>query len=71
MPMAPKRLSRRQLGQDASLPAAQRPNGALLLGHLSQYHPDQVGPYQERMCTEAIATVAAEALAVVEEEETR
>jgi hypothetical protein len=26
------------------LPAAKRPNGAMLLAHLGQQHPDQVGP---------------------------
>jgi hypothetical protein len=52
------------------LPWAKAPNGALLLGHLGQHHPDQVGPYLERMQTEDIATVAAEAFEVVEEDET-
>jgi hypothetical protein len=33
----------------------------MLLHHLSQQHPDQVGPYLRRMETEDIATVAAEA----------
>ena len=32
-----------------------------------QHHPDQVGPYLERMATEYIATVAAEAYEVVED----
>jgi len=41
------------------------------LGHLSQQHPDQVRPYLARMRTEDIATVAAEAFEVVEEDETR
>ena len=41
------------------------------LHYLSQHHPDQVGPYLERMRTEDIATVAAEAFEVVEEDETR
>jgi len=54
---------------NAWLPAAKRPDGALLLGHLSQqHHSDQVGPYLERMRTECITTVAAEAYEVVEEE---
>jgi hypothetical protein len=48
------------------LPAAKRPNGAMLLAHLGQQHPDQVGPYLARMRTEDIDTVAAEAFAVVE-----
>jgi hypothetical protein len=29
----------------AWLPAARQPDGALLLGHLAQQHPDQVGAY--------------------------
>jgi hypothetical protein len=41
---------------------------AMLLYHLSQQHPDHVGPYLERMRTECIATVAAEAYEVVEED---
>jgi hypothetical protein len=28
----------------AWLAVAERPNGAMLLGHLGQDHPDQVGP---------------------------
>jgi hypothetical protein len=52
----------------AWLPRAKRPNGAMLLYHLSQQHPDQVGPYLERMRTEYIATMAAEAFEVVEKE---
>jgi hypothetical protein len=52
----------------AWLPAAQAPDGALLLQHLSQQHPDQVGPYLDRMRhTDEIAPVAAEAYAVMEE----
>ena len=39
----------------------------MLLHHLSDRHPDQVGPYLARMRTEDIATVAAEAYEVVEE----
>jgi hypothetical protein len=38
----------------------------MLLYHLGQHHPNQVGPYLERMRTECIATVAAEAHKVVE-----
>jgi hypothetical protein len=48
------------------LPVAQRPDGAMLLSDLWQSHPGQVGPYLELMRTECIATVAAEAYAVVE-----
>jgi hypothetical protein len=43
------------------LPVDHKPNGAMLLHHLSQQHPDQVGPYLERMRTEDIGTVAMEA----------
>jgi hypothetical protein len=51
----------------AWLPAAQEPDGTRLLNHLSQQHPDQVGPYLDRMHrTEDIGTVAAEAYEVVE-----
>jgi hypothetical protein len=48
------------------LPAAKRPNGALLLNHLGDMHPTEVRPYLKRMETEDIATVAAEAFEVVE-----
>jgi hypothetical protein len=50
--------------------AAQRPNGAMRLHHLADMHSDQAKPYLTRMATEDIATVAAEAYEVVEEEET-
>jgi hypothetical protein len=43
----------------------------MLLHYLSQHHPDQVGPYLERMRTECIATIAAEAYELVEEHETQ
>ena len=46
------------------------PMAPMLLYHLSHHHPDQVGPYLERMRTECIATVAAEAYEVVEEKTT-
>jgi hypothetical protein len=36
----------------AWLPAAQAPDGALLLYHLSAMHPDQVGHYLDRMPTD-------------------
>jgi hypothetical protein len=56
---------------DRVLPAwllvAKRPEGAMLLHHLSQQHPEGVGPYLERIWTECIATVAAEAYEVVDE----
>jgi hypothetical protein len=51
----------------AWLPVAKRPEGSMLLYHLGQHHPDQVGPYLERMRTECIATVAAAAYAMVED----
>jgi len=51
----------------AWLPVAQRPDGAMLLNHLSAMHPDQVGPYLRRIeAGEDIATVAAEAYEVIE-----
>ena len=51
------------------LPVAKHPNGAMLLYHLGQHHPNHAGPYLERMRTECIATVAAAACEVVEENE--
>ena len=53
----------------AWLPVARRPDGAMLLYHLSQQHPDRVRPYLERMRTEDIAMVAAKAYEVVEEQD--
>jgi hypothetical protein len=53
---------------NAYLPWAKAPNTALLLGHLAQQHMDQLRPYLQRMETECIATVAAEAFEVVEED---
>jgi hypothetical protein len=50
------------------LPVPKRPDGVMLLGHLSQQHPTKVGPHLERMRTEDIAQVAAEACEVVEEQ---
>jgi hypothetical protein len=50
---------------------AQQLDSAMLRYHLSQQHPDQVGPYLKRMRTKNIATVAAEADEVVEEDQTR
>jgi hypothetical protein len=43
-------------------------NKALLLGHLSQQHHGQTGPYLERMHTEETETMAAQAFEVIEEE---
>jgi hypothetical protein len=50
---------------------AQRPNGAMLLTHLSQHHRAElaVKAWLARMRTEDIATVAAEAFEVLEREE--
>jgi hypothetical protein len=53
----------------AWLPAAKRPNGAMLLHHLSDRHPDQVSPYLKRMETEDIGTVAAEGFEGIEGEQ--
>jgi hypothetical protein len=52
----------------AWLPAAKRPNGAMLLTHLSMNHRAEVAVQAllKRMATEDIATVAAEAFEVVE-----
>jgi hypothetical protein len=50
----------------AWLPVFQRPNGAMLIQHLSARHPTEVGPYLTRMRTEDINTVVVEAYAVVE-----
>ena len=36
--------------------------------YLSQHHPDEMWRYRKRMETEDIATVAAEAVEVIEEE---
>jgi hypothetical protein len=46
----------------AALPVTQRPNGAMLLNHLSAMHREELRPYLARMAAgENIATVAAEA----------
>jgi hypothetical protein len=52
---------------NAWLPVAKRPDAVMLLGHLSQDHSDHLGPNLERMRTEDITTVAAEAFEVVNE----
>jgi hypothetical protein len=56
----------------AWLPVAKRPNGAMLLTHLSQHHRAEaaVQALLARMRMEDIATVAAEAYEVVEDRET-
>jgi hypothetical protein len=46
---------------------AKRPDGAMLLYHLSQRHPAQVGPYLQRMETKYIDTVVVEAYEVIED----
>ena len=56
-PLTPRRRYRcRACGVvfNAALPVTQRPNGAILLHHLSQSHPDQVKPYLDRMAAEGI-----------------
>jgi len=65
-----RRYHCRSCGADfpAWLPAAKRPDGAMVLQHLSAMHPDQVGPYRRRMATECISAVVVEAYAVVEGE---
>jgi hypothetical protein len=40
----------------------------MLLYHLGQHHPEEVGPYLERMRTECISMVVVEAYEVVEGE---
>jgi hypothetical protein len=48
------------------------PNGAMLLGYLSQFHPDRLGIYLDQMRgSEDIAKVAAQAYEMVEEDEPR
>jgi hypothetical protein len=43
------------------------PNGSMLLGHLSQRHPTELGPILEQMRTGDMAQVAAQAFEVIEE----
>ena len=53
----------------AWLPAARAPNGALLLGHLSQHHRDRVKAFTDRMYHDTdITPVAVEAYEVVDSE---
>jgi hypothetical protein len=52
----------------AWLPVPKRPEASILLYHLGQHHPEEMGPDLERRRTEDIATVAAEAYQVVKEE---
>jgi hypothetical protein len=52
----------------AWLPVAQQPDGAMLVHHLGQHHPDHVGHYLQQMRhDEDIGEVAAQAFEVVEE----
>jgi hypothetical protein len=55
----------------AWLSAPGEPDGAMLLGHLDQRHPDRVGACLDRMRTEDITTVVVEAFEVIEEDEIR
>jgi hypothetical protein len=74
--MASKRLSCRRYRcrfcglRLPALPVTGEPNSALLYGHLSQSHQDRIGPYRQRLrdTTEDIATVAAEAFEVMEDQ---
>ena len=69
--MTPRRYRCRFCGVElnAWLPVTREPNGAMLLGHLSQLHRDEVRPYLDRMhTTEDNGPVAAEAFEVVAEE---
>jgi hypothetical protein len=69
---SPRRYRCRYCGLvlNAWLPVPGEPDGAMLLQHLSQHHPEQVGAYLARMHTdEDIGRVAAEAFMVVESEE--
>jgi hypothetical protein len=53
----------------AWLPVPQVPDGTMLLGHLSQQHPTEIGPYLERMrTTEDIAQTAAQAFELIAED---
>jgi hypothetical protein len=54
---------------NARLPVPQVSDGGMRLGHLSQQHPTEVEPCLDQMrIPEDIATVAAEAFEVVEEQ---
>jgi hypothetical protein len=54
----------------AWLPWAQAPNGATLLGHLGESHPDQVGAYLARIhTTDELAAIAAEGYERIEIED--
>jgi hypothetical protein len=52
----------------AWLPVAMQPKGAMLIHHLGQGHPDQVGLYLDRMHrAEGIWAVVVEAFEVVQD----
>ena len=50
----------------AWLPVAKRPEGSMLLYHLSQHHLEAAGPYLQRMETESIDRVLSELFEGVE-----
>jgi hypothetical protein len=66
-----RRYRCRYCGYDfpAWLPVAKRPNGTMLLYHLSAMHPTEAGPYLRRMETECIDTVVVEAYEVIKGED--
>jgi hypothetical protein len=68
-PRLQKRYRCRACGRvfNAWLPAAQRPNGALLLNHLGTMYRAEARPYLQRMATEDIAAVVVEAYELIEE----
>jgi hypothetical protein len=53
----------------AWLPAARAPNGAMLLDHLAQQHPGEVGAYLRRMPSDDLHTVVISEAYMVEEVE--
>jgi hypothetical protein len=74
-PITPHRRYRcRYCGAElpAWLPVFNEPNGAMLLHHLSQAHPNQVGAYLDRMPTDDDHDwVVVEAFEVIEEDKTQ
>jgi hypothetical protein len=70
-PQKPKRYRCRFCGTTlpAWLPVPQVPDGAMLLGHLSQRHPTEVWTFLEKMRTQDIAQVAAQAFDLIEADE--
>jgi hypothetical protein len=51
----------------AWLPVPKRPNSAMLLTHLHQWHPTELRPYLDRMRTQCIDRVVVEAYAVMDQ----